>query len=65
MTDVMYERKTMPESISAKIGAARSGWCSNYGIIYVCILRVRAGNFEWTLNLDSQAAPRGVPFREK
>lgn len=50
MTDVMYECKTMPESISAKIEPAAPGWSSNYRIIYVCILRVCAGNFEWALN---------------
>lgn len=60
MTDVIYECKTMPESISAKIGAA-SGGLSNYRIIYVCILRVCASNFEWALNLDSQATPPPFP----
>lgn len=50
MTDVMYERKTMPESISAKIGAAWSGLVlklrNNIRLHIACL---RADNFEWTL----------------
>lgn len=62
MTDVMYERKTMPESIPAKIGPARRSWVlelqNNIRLHIACL---RAGNFEWVLNLDSQATPRSFP----